>query len=64
MKNNSALHYACQFNHIRAVEVLLARKSLKINVKNIENKLPQDLTKSNTIKSLFERKENNNENNN
>jgi ankyrin repeat protein len=40
LKNNSALHYACLFNHIRAVEVLLARKSLNLNLKNIDNKLP------------------------
>lgn len=51
---NSAIHYACMLcifkagytkllEHIKVAEVLLARPSISLNLKNLDNKIPFDL---------------------
>ncbi|CAD8207519.1 unnamed protein product [Paramecium pentaurelia] len=53
---NTALHYACLFQHIRIAEILLARPSLQLNLKNMDNKCPVELIQNNnTLKNLIEK---------
>ncbi|CAK66805.1 unnamed protein product (macronuclear) [Paramecium tetraurelia] len=56
---NTALHYACLFcinKHIRIAEILLARPSLQLNQKNLDNKSPVELIQNNsTLKNLIEK---------
>ncbi|KAM3129045.1 hypothetical protein pb186bvf_018823 [Paramecium bursaria] len=51
---NTALHHACILQHYRVAEILLARPSLQINLRNLENKSSLDLA-NHGIKLLFER---------
>ncbi|CAD8118066.1 unnamed protein product [Paramecium sonneborni] len=54
--SNTALHYACLFQHIRIAEILLARPSLQLNLKNLDNKSPVELIQNNnTLKNLIEK---------
>ena len=55
-KNNTPLHYICLYNHIEILKYLLVKfNNIEkiLNVKNIDNKTPYDLTTNSEIKLLL-----------
>lgn len=54
-KLNTPLHYAVAANSVHSAEVLLARETINMGLKNREGKRPQDMIRSPEMKELFER---------
>ncbi|CAD8069131.1 unnamed protein product [Paramecium primaurelia] len=53
---NTPLHYACYFQHKRVCEILLARPSIMINIRNLDGKTPYDLVQNcPALKILFDK---------
>lgn len=50
--NNSALHFACGYNNIEIIELLL-KKGIDINIKNNINNIAFDLLPKNIISQLL-----------